>query len=171
MGQQVGSCALAVELQSGEGEPNSASIQACLQQAVVDFSSGTLRVSRSMLVSSAEGEKGTPGGGKEGGVRGSPTHCPGLSAFLEASWVAKSLHAHGMTRGILWSCDCDSRAAQLLHLLCWGRTWVFSMEGSQQGRQAPTVLCFTCFSPRQSRGSDTSPLTRRKSYDRGQPAR
>lgn len=41
MGQQVGSCALAMELQSSEGEPNPASIQACLQQAVVDFSSGT----------------------------------------------------------------------------------------------------------------------------------
>ncbi|KFQ45438.1 Kinesin-like KIF21B, partial [Nestor notabilis] len=45
-----------------------------------------------------------------------------------------------------------------------------SMGGTQQGQQAPTLLSFTHFSPRQSRGSDTSPLTRRKSYDRGQPA-
>ena len=28
-----------------------------------------------------------------------------------------------------------------------------------------------CSSPRQSRGAETSPLTRRKSYDRGQPIR
>lgn len=28
-----------------------------------------------------------------------------------------------------------------------------------------------CSSPRQSRGAETSPLTRRKSYDRGQPVR
>lgn len=65
MSQQVGSCALAVELQSSEGETKCASIRACLQQAVVDFSSGPQRVSRSMLVSSAAGEQGTPGGGKE----------------------------------------------------------------------------------------------------------
>ncbi|KFV77473.1 Kinesin-like KIF21B, partial [Struthio camelus australis] len=34
-----------------------------------------------------------------------------------------------------------------------------------------TYHALLCSSPRQSRGSDTSPLTRRKSYDRGQPAR
>lgn len=39
-----GNSALAVELQSGEGEPSPASIQACLQQAVVAFSSGTWKV-------------------------------------------------------------------------------------------------------------------------------
>lgn len=52
---QVGSYALAAELQSGEGETNSASVQAYLQQAVVGFSSGPWRVSRSMFVSSADG--------------------------------------------------------------------------------------------------------------------
>ncbi|KFQ69567.1 Kinesin-like KIF21B, partial [Phaethon lepturus] len=106
-----------------------------------------------------------------GEARGSLTHCPGLSAALEASWVARSLQrSHRMTRGILSSCDCDFRAAQLL--LCFdgeGHGCSAWRDPSRVG-QAPTVLCFTCFSPRQSRGSDTSPLTRRKSYDRGQPA-
>lgn len=62
----MGSCVLAVELQRGEGEPSPASVQACLQQAVGHFSSRTWKVSRSMLISSADGEEGTPGGGKEG---------------------------------------------------------------------------------------------------------
>ncbi|KFV10570.1 Kinesin-like KIF21A, partial [Pterocles gutturalis] len=120
-------CALTVELQSSEGEPNFASIWACLQQAMVDFSSGTWRVSGSMLLSSADGEKGTLGEGKEGGCARVPDSLP---------WAASLL-------GGLWGCQKLSR----------------SWDDSRH----PLML--------QSRGSDTSPLTRRKSYDRGQPAR
>lgn len=72
MGQQVGSCALAVELQSGEGETNSSSIQACLQQAVGGFSSGPWRGYKVCWCPLQVGDMGTPGGGKEGGVSEGP---------------------------------------------------------------------------------------------------
>jgi len=76
MGRQAGSYAVAVELQSGEGETSSASAPACLQQAVMDFSSGPWRVSRSTLVSSADADMGTPGGEKEGGRAKVPSSLP-----------------------------------------------------------------------------------------------
>ncbi|KAI1230886.1 hypothetical protein IHE44_0008318, partial [Lamprotornis superbus] len=79
--------------------------------------------------------------------------------FLKMSWVAKNLCTRGLPR------DCDS--SPVLHF--WGRTQVFTGVGSKCRGRHP--LCSVHFSPRQSRGSDTSPLTRRKSYDRGQPAR
>lgn len=54
-----------------------------LHQAAVDFSSGTWRVARSVLVSSADEEKGTPGGGKEAGVFEGP-HLTALG--YQPSW-------------------------------------------------------------------------------------
>lgn len=102
-GPEVGSCALAVELQSSERSPVLrlcrliCSEQWWIPPAGLGQCLGAcwcpLQVERRVL-------QEVVGGGK-GGIRGSRTHCSGLSAFLKASWIAKSLRAHGMTRSIL----------------------------------------------------------------------
>ncbi|KFW85830.1 Kinesin-like KIF21B, partial [Manacus vitellinus] len=103
--------------------------------------------------------------GKKGGFEG-----PQLPALgYQPPWAAKSLCTQGCLEA---SSDCVivTPGQPNFYLLLWGRTRVFTVEGSQC-RAGTHPALFPRFSPRQSRGSDTSPLTRRKSYDRGQPAR
>ncbi len=58
----------------------------------------------------------------------------------------------------------------LFRIRVWWEFWILSPHSYSVILNITQFVCW-CFSPRQSRGSDTSPLTRRQSYDRGQPYR